>query len=360
MKQLSLVLGFISISLFASGQKLEFDKTEHHFRQIKETNGEVKCVFFYENKSKSPIIIVAVENTNRSSVRITAKNNDTLQPKGKGEVSLTLNPRNLSGNFEHTITVKTIEGGKNHDYLLKIKADIEPRPRTKQEIYPMKEGNLRYKTNSKNGLKLTPATVLVDTFFFYNEWENTMTFSQGNLPASIEILYLTPKTAPLEEGILVFRFNAEVKKDWGFIHDILTIRTNDPEGPDKKFYISGEIYDDFASWTPQQKKNAPKIKMSEEDYKFGTVTEGENVEHTFVITNVGKSTLHIRKTKAACGCTVGRPEKNELAPEESTTIKATFRTRGKTGNQSSPIDIITNDPERPKITIKLSGNVVKE
>jgi hypothetical protein len=343
--------------LFASGQKLEFDKIEHHFRQIKETNGEVKCVFFYENKSKSPIIIVAVENTNRSSVRITAKNNDTLQPKGKGEVSVTLNPRNLSGNFEHTITVKTIEDGKNHNYLLKIKADIEPRPRTKQEIYGMKEGNLRYKTNSKHGYKLTPNTILIDTFFFYNEWEETMTFSTGNLPAAIEIVYLTPKTAPLEEGILVFRFKAGLKNDWGNVYDRFTMHTNDPERPDKTFHIAGDIYDDFASWTPEQLKNAPKVQMSEEKYNFGTATEDENVEHTFTITNVGKSKLYIRKIKGSCSCTVVQPEKNELEAGESTTMKAVFRTHGKTGGQSRTADVITNDPERPKITLTLEGHV---
>jgi len=355
MRQFSLVLGFISISLFASGQKLGFDKTEHHFQTIKETDGEIKCVFSYENKSKSPVVVVTVENTNRSAVRIAAKNNDTLQPKGKGEVSVILNPRNLSGIFEHTITVKTVEDGKNHNYLLKIKANIEPRQRTKQEIYGMKEGNLRYKTNSKHGYKLTPNTILIDTFFFYNEWEETMTFSTGNLPAAIEIVYLTPKTAPLEEGILVFRYKAEVKKDWGYVYDRLTMHTNDSERPEKAFYISGDIYDDFDSWTPQQKANAPKVSFDNVDYQFGTRTEGEEVTYDFIITNTGKNTLYIRKLKQSCGCTAVKPEKEELKTGESTAIKAIFRTNGKTGKQMKTIDVITNDPENPKITLKIMG-----
>jgi len=353
MKQLVLTLGFVVFSLCLSAQKLVFDKTERNFQQIKETDGDVKCTFSYENKSKTPVIVVAVENNNRL-LRVEAKK-DTVFPKGKGEVLVTLIPRGQSGSFEHSITVKTVEDGKNYDYLLKIKANIEPRQRTKQEIYGMKEGNLRYKTNSKHGYKLTPNTILIDTFFFYNEWEETMTFSTGNLPAAIEIVYLTPKTAPLEEGILVFRYKAEVKKDWGYVYDRLTMHTNDPERPEKAFYISGDIYDDFDSWTPQQKANAPKVSFDNVDYQFGTRTEGEEVTYDFIITNTGKNTLYIRKLKQSCGCTAVKPEKEELKTGESTAIKAIFRTNGKTGKQMKTIDVITNDPENPKITLKIMG-----
>ena len=356
MRQFGLILGFAGISLFALGQKLGFDKIEHHFQQIKETDGEVNCVFSYENKSKTLIIIAGVENTNRSSVRISAKN-DTLSPKEKGEISVTFSPRNLSGNFEHSITVKTIEGDKKHDYVLKIKANIEPRQRAITEIYGMKEGNLRYKTNYKTGNIFTPTSTFIDTFYFYNEWTETMTFSVGNKPAAIEILHLTPKTAPLEEGMVVFRFDAAVKKDWGFTYDKFTIITNDPERPEKTFNISGDIYDDFASWTPQQKANAPKASFDNTTYQFGSKTEGEEITHNFVLTNTGKSKLYIRKLKSSCGCTAVKPDKEELEPNESTTIKAIFRTHGKVGKQSRTIDVITNDPENPKITLSITGNL---
>ena len=354
MKQLSLIAGFTVMSLFVSAQKLEFNKTEHNFQQIKEIEGEVNCVFSYENKSKIPIIITSVESANRSSVRITAKK-DTIFPKGKGDISVILNPRNLSGNFDNTITVKTIEKGQNVEYLLKIKANIEPRPRKIEEIYGMKEGNLRYKTNIKSGLKLIPTSVLVDTFFFYNEWTSPMTFSPGSLPAAIEIVYLTPQLAPLEEGILVFRYKMEVKKEWGNVYDKFTIHTNDPDRADKTFHLTGDVYDDFDSWTPQQKANAPKASFDNTEYQFGTKTEGEEVTHDFIITNTGKGVLYIRKLKQSCGCTAVNPEKEELKQGESTSIKAIFRTYGKTGKQIKTIDVITNDPAQPKITLTISG-----
>jgi hypothetical protein len=355
MRQFSLIIGFTVISLFASAQKLSFDKTEHHFQGIKETAGEVNCDFSYENKTKSVIYLKVVENTNRSSIRL-KWSIDTIQPKEKGSFSVILNPRNLSGLFEHTITAKTLENGVEYSYPLTIKAEIEPRPRTKEEIYGMMEGNLRYKTNSLR-YTMNPNSVIIDTFAVYNVYGDTMTFSYGMLPAAVQILSLPEKLAPQGEGKIVFKYTAATKNDWGNVYDKITIVTNDTNRSHKTLYITGEIFDDFSSWTPEQKANAPKASFDNTEYLFGTATEGDEITHNYKITNTGKTTLHIRKLKSSCGCTAVKPEKEALESGESTEIKAIFRTHGKTGKQMRTIDVITNDPSQPKITLKITGNL---
>ena len=357
MKRVFLTVGMMLVATVVLAQNLHFSSTEYRFPAMQENDAEKMYSFAFTNKSSEDVCITGVVCPQRN-IRVTW-GKDTIGKKENGNITVIVNPRNSVGNFNCPIKISTLEKGKATEYTLKVTGEVLEREKSKQEIYGMKAGNLRYKNNYKSGYKWTPATVFVDTFFFYNEWTETMTFTPGNLPASIEIVYLTPQTAPLEEGIIVFRFKAEAKKDWGNIYERFTIHTNDSVVPDKTFNIAGDIYDDFDSWTPTQLKNAPKIQMGEEKYHFGTVTEGTNVEHTFTITNVGKSTLYIRKTKTTCGCTVGRPEKDELEPGESTSVKATFRTSGKTGGQSRPIDIISNDPERPKVTLTLEGHVVK-
>ncbi|MDR1459982.1 MAG: DUF1573 domain-containing protein, partial [Bacteroidales bacterium] len=281
---------------------------------------------------------------------------DTIQPKEKGSFSVLLHPRNLSGSFEHTIIAKTIEDGVEQRYPLQIKAQVEPRPRTKEEIYGMMEGNLRYKTNSLR-YTMNPASVVVDTFAIYNVYGDTMTFSYGMLPQAVQIVSMPEKLAPKEEGQIVFRYTAAVKNDWGNIWDKVTIVTSDTNRPHKSLYITGEIYDDFDSWTPEQKANAPKASFDNIKFLFGTATEGDEVAHNYIITNIGKSTLHIRKLRQSCGCTVVNPEKNDLEPGESTEIRAVFRTHGKTGKQMRTIDVITNDPSQPKITLEITGNL---
>ena len=355
MKRVFLAVVMMLVATVIMAQNLQFSSTEYRFSTMRENDAEATHVFAFVNKTSEEVCITGVVCPQKN-IRVTW-GKDTIRKKESGGIAVIVNPKGSVGSFDCLIKISTLEKGKEKEYTLRVKGEVLEREKSKQEIYGMKEGNLRYKNNYKTGYKLSPTTELIDTFFFYNEWEETMTFSVGNLPPSIEIVYLTPRTAPLEEGILVFRFKAGLKNDWGNVYDRLVMHTNDPERPDKTFHIAGDIYDDFASWTPEQLKNAPKVQMSEEKYNFGTATEDENVEHTFTITNVGKSKLYIRKIKGSCSCTVVQPEKNELEAGESTTMKAVFRTHGKTGGQSRTADVITNDPERPKITLTLEGHV---
>ena len=85
--------------------------------------------------------------------------------------------------------------------------------------------------------------------------------------------------------------------------------------------------------------------MDNPEFQFGKINQGEKVEHTYVLTNSGKSDLHIRKVNASCGCTAVQPDKNVIAPGESVNIKTVFNSAGKVGNQNKTVTIITNDPK---------------
>ncbi|MDR1878655.1 MAG: DUF1573 domain-containing protein [Bacteroidales bacterium] len=356
MKYFSLIIWFTFISSWVSAQGLSFDKTSHNFSAINETDGEVNCSFAYENKSKSNVTIIDVAIANRGAVRANWNRNPIL-PAEKGNITVTLNPRNLSGAYSHSIDVKTNENGVNKTYTLTVQANITPRVKTKEEIYGMMEGNLRYKTNSLRYPTMNPVSVITDTFGIYNVYGDTMTFAYHLLPAAVQILSMPAKLAPKEEGRIVFKYTAAAKNDWGNVWDKITITTNDTNRPAKSLYITGEIYDDFDAWTPEQKANAPKVSFDNMNYEFGTASEGDEISHNYSISNTGKSTLHIRKLKSSCGCTVGNPEKNDLEPGETTVIKAVFRTHGKTGKQIRTIDVITNDPTQSKVVLKITGFV---
>ena len=54
----------------------------------------------------------------------------------------------------------------------------------------------------------------------------------------------------------MFSFDAKIKTT-GSVYERLFIVTNDPERATKTFYIIAEIYDDFESWTDEQKQTLP-------------------------------------------------------------------------------------------------------
>jgi len=102
----------------------------------------------------------------------------------------------------------------------------------------------------------------------------------------------------------------------------------------------------------------PKAAIKQTEYDFKNITEGKIVDHDFTITNTGGDLLKIIAVRATCGCTAANPDKSELKPGESTTIKVSFNSSGRLGPQTKFIYISTNDPANNEIRLKITGNVV--
>ncbi|MFD2513897.1 DUF1573 domain-containing protein [Pontibacter locisalis] len=99
--------------------------------------------------------------------------------------------------------------------------------------------------------------------------------------------------------------------------------------------------------------DAPVISFAETTYDFGTVKQGEVVEHTFEFTNTGKSPLIIESASASCGCTVPESPKEPIAPGETGKIKVQFDSKGKVGQQSPVVTVRANTvPNITQVTLK--------
>jgi uncharacterized cupredoxin-like copper-binding protein len=102
----------------------------------------------------------------------------------------------------------------------------------------------------------------------------------------------------------------------------------------------------------------PKVASQQMEYDFGQVARGQHVKYNFVVSNVGGDLLKINDVRASCGCTAAKPEKDDLAPGESTNIQVDFNSTGRSGRQTKYITVKTNDPDNPEIRFKLTGVVV--
>ncbi|MBC5774485.1 DUF1573 domain-containing protein [Pontibacter sp. KCTC 32443] len=99
--------------------------------------------------------------------------------------------------------------------------------------------------------------------------------------------------------------------------------------------------------------NAPVITFKETVYDFGTVKQGEVVNHTFTFTNTGKEPLIIENASASCGCTVPEWTKTPIAPGETGEVKVQFNSTGKAGQQSPMVTIRANtDPNITQVSLK--------
>ena len=87
---------------------------------------------------------------------------------------------------------------------------------------------------------------------------------------------------------------------------------------------------------------APIMTFDENEFDFGTINEGEKVEHVFTFKNTGETDLIITDAKGSCGCTVPDYKKEPIKPGETSEMKVSFNSDGKPGQQQKTVTIMAN------------------
>lgn len=86
----------------------------------------------------------------------------------------------------------------------------------------------------------------------------------------------------------------------------------------------------------------PVMAFAESEHDFGTINEGDVVEHTFKFTNTGKAPLVIVSAKGSCGCTVPTWPKEPVAPGATGEMLVKFNSSGKPNSQTKQVTITAN------------------
>lgn len=105
--------------------------------------------------------------------------------------------------------------------------------------------------------------------------------------------------------------------------------------------------------------NIAKIQFEEAIFDFGTIEEGEVIEHTFHFVNVGLTPLLISNASSTCGCTVPSYPKEAIAPNENGEILVKFNSENKSGYQDKVVSLFTNGYPN-KSTLRVRGRVIEK
>jgi hypothetical protein len=134
-------------------------------------------------------------------------------------------------------------------------------------------------------------------------------------------------------------------KSWLFIAAITAISLGQVSCDNRR---QGEASKEIAS------EKMPKITLAEKGiYDFGTLTEGDTVEHVFEFTNTGEFPLIINNITASCGCTTPEWPHEPVAPGAKSSVRVRFNSRGKSGEQNKTVTIFANtDPSMTDIQFK--------
>jgi hypothetical protein len=103
--------------------------------------------------------------------------------------------------------------------------------------------------------------------------------------------------------------------------------------------------------------DAPVMSFKETTYDFGTIKEGEVVNHTFVFTNTGKAPLVIESATSTCGCTVPEVPDKPIAPGAEGKISVQFNSAGKGGTQQMKVISIRANTQPDITQVNIKANV---
>ncbi len=353
MKPIFFILLFIDSALLAQELKnITFEEPSYDFGNIKETDGSAEFDFIFKNTGTEPIKILGVKASCGCTTPAWTK--EEVAPGDSGFIKVSYNPLNRPGPFHKTLTVTTSEQSKT--IVLRINGQVEPKPRTVEDDLPTLLGGIRVKYRAFNMGKVFNNESAYKEFDVYNASDSSIVFNPDiEGPLYISVRFVPETLAPKEKGRVIVYYHAEKTGELGFMSENIVFTTN--EGGDdarKSMSVYADIQEYFPPMTEEEKLNAPKLSIKNAIHNFGSITSGDVVSATFVLTNSGKTDLNIRKTKASCGCTVPKLATKDLKPGESVDLSVTFNSAGRKGTQIKTVTIYSNDPVKPiqKVTIK--------
>lgn len=350
---LTLLLGAFVLTATAQKPQIVFENLEHDFGGFKESAGVQSTTFKFTNKGEVPLVL---SNVRASCGCTTPKwTREPVAPNGTGEVQVSYNPRNRPGAFNKTVMVSS--NAENGTAVLRITGRVEQREKTLAENYPRQIGSLRAKTNHISFARITENELKTQDLELVNDTEKPIKVSFRTIPGHITAK-VEPETIPANgKGKLMVTYNAKEAKTYGFASHRIYLSLDGSNDYRASVGVSATIEEDFSTLSAEDLARAPVVKFSESAHDFGEMKQGEKKDHTFTLTNDGKSELIIRNVRSSCGCTAVAPSKKVIAPGETAPIKVTFDSRGKRGRQSKSITVITNDPKTPTSMLRISCNI---
>jgi len=339
----------------AEDQSLRFEKKVHDFGTIQESSGKVTYEFKFTNKGKTPIIITEV----KASCGCTTPSwtRSAIEPGYTGYIKAVFDPNNRPNAFTKTLSVSYKVDQIAGVELLTIKGFVVLKPKIASDLFPITNGSLRFASDYLNLGSIDTKGPVKGVYKIYNDGLKRINFLKpSNLSKHLTVSITPIALNPKDTGYINVIYNPKGKEDFGYVYDVLFIETDDTL-PVKKLFIVADISQYFAPMSKADSLAMPKLSFDRSTHDFGKITQGEIVSTNFELSNRGKSDLIIYKTKASCGCTASELEKKVIKSGEKTTLKITFDSSGKMGEDSKSITVYCNDPSYSEAMVVIRSDI---
>ena len=334
------------------GEVVEFDKTVHDFGDISVDDGPQTCTFTVKNVGKEPIAIYEVVTS--CGCTDAQWTREPIQPGKTGTITGTYKNEDGPVPFDKTLTVYIAGVGK--PVILRMRGLVHEKKKPLSELFgAVKLGSMGLKSLNYKVSNVLQGESSSDEVKIANLGKQPMKVAFTDVSPNLTV-EVVPATVPAGETAAL-RFS--VKADpalWGKHVYSATPVINGAKAS-KPITVTALTRGNFASWTPEQRKNAAQCIFDESTVSFGTANAGAKVKGTFTFTNKGKSPLKFYSLDAdADGLTATLP--GEIPAQGKGSIPVTLDTSAlPKGETVVMLTLTTNCPARPLINLFLVGLV---
>ena len=342
---------FAFLPLTASAQKIEATKT---VIDVGKTGYQmpVTAVFEFRNKSIRRLKIDQVKpDCNCTAVEY---------PKGeigmgdRFQVKMTYNARQL-GHFDHQAAV--ISNGSKKPIYIRMKGVVLADRQDFSSTYPVEMGDLRLDRSELEFDDVHKGFQQVQELHVYNNGTRVYQPNLMHLPSYLTAVVSPERLAPGRAGKMVVTLHSDKLHDYGLTQTSVYLAGNpgDKVSPDHEISVSAVLLPAFDGMTAEQRQYAPKLQLSKEnvDIRFNGKSKQKDV---IEIANTGRTELIITSLQLFTGGLEVSLGKRRLQPGETTKLKITALRDDLQKVRIRPrILMITNDPEKSKVTININA-----
>ena len=333
----------------ASAQKLIIEKT---IVDVGRTGYQqpITAVFEFRVKGSKKVRITDV----RPDCSCTKVEYPKTEQGDKFQIRMTYDARQL-GHFDKQAAV--VSNASDKPFYIRMKGIVLREYQNLSKNYPITMGDLLIDHNDLEFDDINRGDQQVQLLHIFNGGTKVAQPNLMHLPPYLSATMVPERLAPGRAGILTVTLNSNQLHDYGLTQSSIYLAENpgDIVSADHEITVSAVLLPSFLGMSAAQKQYAPKMVLSKTtvDIQFNGKSKKKDV---IEISNQGRTDLDISSLQLFTGGLKVSLGKSKLKPGEKTTLKITaLRDDLKKVRTRPRILMITNDPDRSKVTITINA-----
>lgn len=345
-----IIIFFLSVAVGVKAQpKASFDKTMHEFGTILWKN-PVTATFKITNEGDKPLVISNVTTSCGCTVADWTK--EPIQPGQTGTVSSTFDAKAI-GHFQKSVGIYCNASTK--PIYLAIRGEVTADPKNYTITHPFQIGAIRLNKEELEFEDANRGDKPVIELLVANTSDQLYTPVLMHLPPYLSVVATPEKLGRGRTGKMKITLDTEKLPKLGLTTASVYLSRfpGDKVGEENEIPVSAVLLPDFSHLSQQERLNPPAIQLSAEELDLGELAGNEKKSQTIILKNVGRGDLDIQDLQVFNSALGVQLKKRVLKPGASTKLKITAYGQNLKKVKGTPrVLMITNDPNRPKITIK--------